>query len=542
MSSPPPATFASLLRRYRLAAGLTQEELAERANLSQEAIGTLERGTRRAPRKETVDMLAEALTLTEADREAFEAAARQHRMTNPPAPTPSGPTAAQTPPLESPYLPEDGPAPSSGPLTSFEIVESARPSSPSGIRRKLIAALVLLLLLLTGLLAGIHAVSGGGTLCLATDLPITYRFQDVKPLEDAINLAVRQNQHLGNGYTLKVINYDDGNPETLDYDLQIGAHNIQQMVQNPCMVGMVGPFNTDVAAAEMPIAANAGLTMISPSTTRSGLTLRPYAELEGWDFDQLHPPGKPLNFFRIAPNNVAQGLVTANFIFDILGARTVYFVVDREQFGQDLVGSFTQSFNDKGGRIVGIDSNSGGNPSDIADLATSIVKINPDAVYYAGQAGVGGGLRAQLLQRGYAGLFVGSDGIAGDPGFVDVAGVNAANGALAINSIAHPSPRSSDAAAQFFRDYSASYSVQHPDPFTAQFYDAAMVLITAIKHLIAAGQPVTRAAMLDQVQHIQYTGVTGPISFDSNGDIAHGVFSLDQVQNGVWTFVRQLIS
>ena len=52
MSSLPPVTFASLLRRYRQIAGLTQEELAERARLSKEAIGAQERGARRAPRKE----------------------------------------------------------------------------------------------------------------------------------------------------------------------------------------------------------------------------------------------------------------------------------------------------------------------------------------------------------------------------------------------------------------------------------------------------------------------------------------------------------
>jgi DNA-binding XRE family transcriptional regulator len=41
--------FGTLLRRYRLAAGLTQEELAERARLSVRAITDLERGARWVP-------------------------------------------------------------------------------------------------------------------------------------------------------------------------------------------------------------------------------------------------------------------------------------------------------------------------------------------------------------------------------------------------------------------------------------------------------------------------------------------------------------
>src|SRR5262245_11730662 len=82
MSSPQSTTFASLLRRYRRAAGLTQAELAERAHLSREAIGALERGDRREPRKDKLDLLAEALALTEVERAAFDAAARQQRGSN----------------------------------------------------------------------------------------------------------------------------------------------------------------------------------------------------------------------------------------------------------------------------------------------------------------------------------------------------------------------------------------------------------------------------------------------------------------------------
>jgi DNA-binding XRE family transcriptional regulator len=39
-------TFATLLQRYRLAAGLSQDELAERAGLSARGISDLERGAR----------------------------------------------------------------------------------------------------------------------------------------------------------------------------------------------------------------------------------------------------------------------------------------------------------------------------------------------------------------------------------------------------------------------------------------------------------------------------------------------------------------
>jgi len=70
-------SFGDLLRRHRLAAGLTQEALAERARLSVRAISDLERGLHRNPQRDTAHLLAEALQLSPQDRAAFEAAARR---------------------------------------------------------------------------------------------------------------------------------------------------------------------------------------------------------------------------------------------------------------------------------------------------------------------------------------------------------------------------------------------------------------------------------------------------------------------------------
>jgi DNA-binding XRE family transcriptional regulator len=72
----PSLTCGALLRRYRQAAGLTQEDLAERAGLSVRAISDLERGLHRSPQRDTVRMLADALNLPPDERAAFEAAAR----------------------------------------------------------------------------------------------------------------------------------------------------------------------------------------------------------------------------------------------------------------------------------------------------------------------------------------------------------------------------------------------------------------------------------------------------------------------------------
>jgi transcriptional regulator with XRE-family HTH domain len=58
-----PGRFAALLQGHRVAAGFSQEELAERAGLSRRGISDLERGERRSPHPATVRRLASALGL-----------------------------------------------------------------------------------------------------------------------------------------------------------------------------------------------------------------------------------------------------------------------------------------------------------------------------------------------------------------------------------------------------------------------------------------------------------------------------------------------
>src|SRR5438105_1526629 len=68
-------TFGALLRRYRQHALLCQEQLAERARLSVDAVSALERGKWGTPRPNTVALLVRALALSAEDRAAFIAAA-----------------------------------------------------------------------------------------------------------------------------------------------------------------------------------------------------------------------------------------------------------------------------------------------------------------------------------------------------------------------------------------------------------------------------------------------------------------------------------
>src|SRR5262252_5087096 len=90
-------SFGALLQRHRLRAGLSQEELAERAGLSRRGITDLERGARRSPHPGTVRRLADALELAEPQREALLLAAARYPISHVDAGPPAGRLRANLP-------------------------------------------------------------------------------------------------------------------------------------------------------------------------------------------------------------------------------------------------------------------------------------------------------------------------------------------------------------------------------------------------------------------------------------------------------------
>jgi tetratricopeptide (TPR) repeat protein/transcriptional regulator with XRE-family HTH domain len=80
-------SLSELLRGFRNRAGLTQAALAEKAGLSEQAIGVLERGTRSRPRIDTIRSLTSALGLSPAEADLFLTVARG-KSTKAPSPAP----------------------------------------------------------------------------------------------------------------------------------------------------------------------------------------------------------------------------------------------------------------------------------------------------------------------------------------------------------------------------------------------------------------------------------------------------------------------
>ena len=403
----------------------------------------------------------------------------------------------------------------------------------SAITKGSVAALFVLSLSLAACGGG---SSTGGVIKIATDLPVSGTdASNGLPTQYGADLAASQNTDLGGGYTLQIIhkNYEG----TSGADASIGAADIRALLADPQVMAVVGPFNSSVAVAEIPIATNGGLVLMSPANTNPGLTLEQYASARGINFAQLHPAGLKEYYFRTPANDVVQGKVDAQIATSApISAKTAYVIDDSTTYGAGLASYFTDAFKTDGGTIVGSHSITPQEVSTFNSLAATIKGANPGVVFYGGVVSQGGGaLKKALVAAGFTGPVVGGDGIAADPSWISTAGASAAGNT--VGTVAAPDPgslTSSDATA--FKSAYTSFVAGKQDnsllPYSAAAYACATIEIDAIKAIIKSGKAPTRAAIRDYIAGNTFPTVIGNISFDANGDNAGAkVFSVYAVSS-----------
>jgi branched-chain amino acid transport system substrate-binding protein len=407
------------------------------------------------------------------------------------------------------------------------------------VTRGSVAAFFILSLSLAA--CGGGGASSGGVIKIATDLPVsgTDAAQGL-PTQYGVDLAVSQAQ-LGGGYTLQVIHKNDEGASGADPT--VGASNISALLADPQVMAVVGPFNSGVAKAEIPVATNGGLVLMSPTNTNPGLTKEQYAQANGINFSQLHPSGSKEYYFRVCATDDVQGKVDAQIAQSApINAATVYVVDDDTTYGKGLANFFVQNFT---GKVLGRQSITPAQVGNLNSLATTIANANPDVVFYGGVTSQGGGaLKKDLVAANYNKSMVGGDGIADDPGWLQTAGAAAVN---TYGTVAAPDPSSltTSDAQKFKTDYATFVQGKSDNdllPYSAQAYAAATIEIAAIKSVIASGKPVTRVAVRDAIASSSTPTIIGTISFDQGGDNSgQKVFSIYTVDStGKWVFDKSV--
>ena len=403
--------------------------------------------------------------------------------------------------------------------------------------------LTMLLGLLSACGAGTTTGNTGGdiTIKIASDLPVSgAAASSGKPAENGAHMAVDEanSSNFLPGYKFVFEPKDDvggsGNAEPA-----VGAANIAALIDDAQVAAVVGPFNSAVAKAEMPIANKGPLGLISPSNTNTCLTQNtPDTGCTGandW-ITSVRPSGK-VTYFRIATTDNHQGGVGADYSYKTLGYKTAFVIDDTTVYGVGIANAFIKQYEADGGKVLGHDSIKVTN--DYTTELTKISHLKPDLIYFAGLDSTGGiPLRKQMV--GTAGLektpFVGGDGLQ-TSALADAIGTT--SGGPVYSTVAAVDATKIASAAKFISDYKAKYG--DLGAYSASGYDCAKIILNAIKAAVQGGAKppanssdsdaatTFRQAVIDQIAKTDYNGNTGHHSFDQNGDTTNKTITVYQL-------------
>ncbi|MHB8508299.1 MAG: branched-chain amino acid ABC transporter substrate-binding protein [Candidatus Dormibacteria bacterium] len=393
--------------------------------------------------------------------------------------------------------------------------------------------------------SGTTGTGGGnkGTIKIGIDLPISGNdSSDGIPAENGALFAIKQANDKGGveGYALKADVLDDASATLGKHDPQQGATNVKQFIADKAVLAMVGPFNSNVARTEMPLAgqAEAGpLTMVSPSNTGECLTqVHPYCT--NGEPGSLHPAGKT-NYFRVCTTDNIQGPALADYGYDKLGKKNVYILDDSETYGKGLADNFQKEWTKKGGAVAGHEAFDGTTTKDFKSFLTKAKSKNVDLLFFGGTTSNGGGLIRSQMKGLLDVPLLGGDGISDDQ-FIKDAGSNSDG---TTYSVAAVNADKLDSAKKFLTDFKAAYPKSSDyGAYTANSYDAANVIIESLRAAIKAnnGQLPTRAQISEQMLKIDYNGVIGETKFDANGDTSNKIISFYTIKGGKAEFADQI--
>jgi branched-chain amino acid transport system substrate-binding protein len=386
--------------------------------------------------------------------------------------------------------------------------------------------------------------SSKGTATIAIELPQQGSEKAASdPIINGIKLAVKLAGGTAGGYKLDIPQsaiYDDALNGA--HDPQTGANNMSKVVADPNTVAVIGPLNSSVAAAQIPISNEAGLLQCSPANTNPDLT-------KGQPAKDLRT--KPNNYIRVVTTDDVQGPAAAQYIHQVLKKNSVYIIDDTETFGKGVADAFDNEFKTEGGTVVKHDA-APKTTQDYVSIMTAAKALNPESIYFGGVTATGGA--RILLAAQQAGLgdvpYVGPDGINDGSGetkdsFLNLAADAAKNSYSTLAGIGDFPGK-----AQFDLDYKTEYGIDATG-YAGTGFACAQVVIDAINR---AGQtnPADMTALREAVRvagtdtAAKYSTIVGDINFNADGDTSQKIVSIYSVDpagangKGDWKFETQV--
>jgi len=370
---------------------------------------------------------------------------------------------------------------------------------------------------------------------IASDMPRSAFPSDTAPWQQAIDLAIRQKGSIA-GYTLGYWPLDDS--LSANQNPLRGVNNVGRMIENPRVLGMVGPFNSNIAYAEIPVGGAADLAMLSPSNTNSCVTLEfPFC---GAGLPPRLYTGHPNNYFRLAAPDAGEGRAMAYYLTrQLKNVARVAIFNEWDAIGRVIIKDFASVLATSGIEVV-LQQDLDPTTTDFSDFLKKASALRAEAIYAVGDDGYApfcaAAAQAKALVPGA--LFMVTDGVATGSQCIKDAGAVNAEGMVGtymdVDPRVNKDPTVSKEVDSYLKAYPKATDVSH---FTFAAYDAARIMIDAIARAIDKNHgsfPKREQVVVALAETADFKGVTGTYSFDSKGDSLSPLMSIWKVENGQW--------
>jgi branched-chain amino acid transport system substrate-binding protein len=368
-----------------------------------------------------------------------------------------------------------------------------------------------------------------GTIKIGSDLPVCTT--GGQSTANGVKFAIDQKNTAGgvNGYTIAYQSFDDCVQGA--YSADAGVQNVQTMLGDAKYLGMIGPYNSAVAKAEIPIAAPQHFTMISPSNTNPCLTKEVQPPIPACTYHAADlRNGNANNYWRVVTTDDYQGPAQADYFYKTLNVHNIGILDDSTVFGVGIAGAFKAEFTTLGGTAETAEYQKA-TTSDWKSILLNFKNAGAQGVYVGGTDDQNICIpRKQMKDLGWAVPFGGGDGIETsnciDQTSGNEVGVYATSAGADATKV-----QGATSTIQAFRK-----AFPGPNDFggyTMQAYDAANALMAAIGRAIndANGSMPTRDQVRAEMAKTKgFQGVIGTYDFDQNGDTTLKIVSIYEVQ------------
>ncbi|MDZ7786822.1 MAG: ABC transporter substrate-binding protein [Halofilum sp. (in: g-proteobacteria)] len=313
---------------------------------------------------------------------------------------------------------------------------------------------------------------------------------------------------------------------------QSGIDAAKQLVSIDGVSGIVGALSSGVTIpVSQSVTSKEGIPQISGASTSPVIT-----GLDDNDF-----------MFRTVPSDAFQGRALAEVVAEN-GLSNVSILYVNNDYGEGLADSFEAAFEEHGGSVEQRNAFEQGNASYRGEVSGA-ADGDPEALVVIGYPESGITILRQALEGGHFDRFVFTDGLKA-PEIIDSLGAEVLEGSFGT---APQALTDTDSAEHFRSAYEGEYGEVPPKPFIDTAYDATWVLALAAQAAGSTDGEAVRDALRDVAnppgeqilpgewskamelladgEDINYTGASGSVDFDDNGDVS-GTFAHWVIRDG----------